>query len=58
MKFKWKGLEKNNFAEGEIEADEKDDAIYLLKEQGVTITTIELVGKPPKKKKAPRKYKE
>ena len=28
MKFKWKGLEKNNFAEGEIEAEEKDDAIY------------------------------
>ncbi len=55
MKFKWKGLEKNNFAEGEIEAEEKDDAIYLLKEQGVTITTIEPIGKPPKKKKAPRK---
>ena len=42
MKFKWKGLEKNNFAEGEIEAEEKEDAIYLLKEQGVTVTTIEL----------------
>ena len=55
MKFKWKGLKKNNFAEGEIEAEEKDDAIYLLKEQGVTITTIEPIGKPPKKKKAPRK---
>ena len=54
MKFKWKGLEKNNFAEGEIEADEKDDAIYLLKEQGVTVTTIEALEKPPKKKKAPR----
>ena len=26
MKFKWKGLEKNNFAEGEIEAEEKEDA--------------------------------
>ena len=25
MKFKWKGLEKNNFAEGEIEAEEKED---------------------------------
>ena len=37
MKFKWKGLEKNNFAEGEIEAEEKEDAIYLLKEQGVTL---------------------
>jgi|TARA_B100001093_G_scaffold113541_1_gene105896 type IV pilus assembly protein PilC len=55
MKFKWKGLEKNNFAEGEIEAEEKDDAIYLLKEQGVTVTTIEPLEKPPKKKKAPRK---
>ena len=57
MKFKWKGLEKNNFAEGEIEADEKDDAIYLLKEQGVTVTTIEALEKPPKKKKAPRQAK-
>tara|TARA_B100001142_G_C14330681_1_gene653985 strand:- start:1254 stop:2468 length:1215 start_codon:yes stop_codon:yes gene_type:complete len=57
MKFKWKGLEKNNFAEGEIEADEKDDAIYLLKEQGVTVTTIEALEKPPKKKKAPRQGK-
>ena len=55
MKFKWKGLEKNNFAEGEIEAEEKEDAIYLLKEQGVTVTTIEPLEKPPKKKKAPRK---
>ena len=55
MKFKWKGLEKNNFAEGEIEAEEKDDAIYLLKEQGVTVTTIEALEKPPKKKRAPRK---
>ena len=54
MKFKWKGLEKNNFAEGEIEAEEKEDAIYLLKEQGVTVTTIEPLEKPPKKKKAPR----
>ena len=52
MKFKWKGLEKNNFAEGEIEAEEKEDAIYLLKEQGVTVTTIEPLEKPPKKKES------
>ncbi|MDC1011520.1 hypothetical protein OAQ60_02295 [Methylophilaceae bacterium] len=52
MKFKWKGLEKNNFAEGEIEAEEKEDAIYLLKEQGVTVTTIEPLEKPPQKKES------
>ena len=46
MKFKWKGLEKNNFAEGEIEAEEKEDAIYLLKEQGVTVTTCLLYTSP------------
>ncbi len=55
MKYKWKGLNKNKFAEGEVEADEKDDAIYMLKEQGITVTTIEFLEKPRKKKKAPRK---
>ncbi|HIE90645.1 MAG TPA: type II secretion system F family protein [Methylophilaceae bacterium] len=54
MKYKWKGLNKNKFAEGEVEADEKDDAIYMLKEQGITVTTIEFLEKP-RKKKAPRK---
>ena len=52
MKFKWKGLNKNNFAEGEIEAEEKDDAIYLLRQEGITVTTLEPIGKPEKKKKA------
>jgi type IV pilus assembly protein PilC len=55
VKYKWKGLNKNKFAEGEVEADEKDDAIYMLKEQGITVTTIEFLEKPRKKKKAPRK---
>jgi len=54
VKYKWKGLNKNKFAEGEVEADEKDDAIYILREQGVTVTTIELLEKPGKKK-APKK---
>ncbi len=54
MKYKWKGLNKNKFAEGEVEADEKDDAIYMLREQGITVTTIELLEKP-RKKKAPKK---
>ena len=52
MKFKWKGLNKNNFAEGEIEAEQKDDAIYLLRQEGITVTTLEPIGKPEKKKKA------
>jgi type II secretory pathway component PulF len=48
VKYKWKGLNKNKFAEGEVEADEKDDAIYMLKEQGITVTTIEFLEKPRK----------
>mgnify|MGYP006076373069 CR=1 FL=1 len=51
MKYKWKGLNKNNFAEGEIEAEEKEGAIYLLRQQGITVTTLEPLEKPVKKKK-------
>ena len=31
MKFNWKGLKSNSFASGEIEADNKDEAIFKLK---------------------------
>jgi type IV pilus assembly protein PilC len=51
MKYKWKGLDKNNFAEGEIEAEDKEVAIYLLRKEGVTITTIQPLEKEKKKKK-------
>jgi|TARA_B110000879_G_scaffold67673_1_gene94750 type IV pilus assembly protein PilC len=51
MKYKWKGLDKNNFAEGEIEAEDKEVAIYLLRKEGVTVTTIDPLEKEKKKKK-------
>ena len=51
MKYKWKGLDKNNFAEGEIEAEDKEVAIYLLRKEGVTVTSIDPVEKEKKKKK-------
>jgi len=51
MKYKWKGLDKNNFAEGEIEAEDKEVAIYLLRKEGVTVTSIDPLEKEKKKKK-------
>ena len=46
MKYAWKGLKDNSFVEGTIEADEREDAIFLLKKDGVTVTEID----NPKKK--------
>ena len=40
MKYAWKGLKNNIFAEGEIEADSKDAAIFELKQEGTIVTTI------------------
>ncbi|MDE0926740.1 MAG: type II secretion system F family protein [Methylophilaceae bacterium] len=51
MKYKWKGLDKNNFAEGEIEAEDEEVAIYLLRKEGVTVTSIDTLEKEKKKKK-------
>ena len=51
MKYKWKGLDKNNFAEGEIDAEDKEVAIYLLRKEGVTVTSIDPLEKEKKKKK-------
>lgn len=51
MKYKWNGLNKNNFAEGEIDAEDKEVAIYLLRKEGVTVTTIVPLEKETKKKK-------
>jgi len=51
MKYKWKGLDKNNFAEGEIEAEDEEVAIYLLRKEGVTVTSIDPLEKEKKKKK-------
>ena len=40
MKFLWKGLKSGNFSNGVIEALTEDEAIFLLKKQGVVITEI------------------
>ena len=40
MKFNWKGLKSNSFASGEIDANNKDEAIFKLKKDGIIITEI------------------
>ena len=51
MKFQWKGLRASNFDHGVIEAVSQDEAIYLLKSEGVIITEIysDVVQLTPKK---------
>jgi len=48
MMYIWKGLKDNTFAEGEIEAEDKEGAIFELKKTGVIVTTI--TDDTPKKK--------
>jgi len=40
MMYAWKGLKNNTFTEGEVEAENKDEAIFALKQDGVIVTTI------------------
>ena len=40
MKFKWKGLKFNEFVDGEIESENKDEAMFALKKDGVIVTEI------------------
>lgn len=40
MKFKWKGLKLNNFVDGEIESENKDEALFALKKDGVIVIEI------------------
>ena len=40
MKFKWKGLKLNAFVDGEIEAENKEEAMFALKKDGVIVTEI------------------
>ena len=40
MKFKWKGLKLNAFVDGEIEAENKDEAMFALKKDGVIVIEI------------------
>ncbi|MDC0183277.1 type II secretion system F family protein [Nitrosomonadales bacterium] len=56
MKYAWKGLKNNTFAEGEIEAETKDAAIFELKQNGTIVTTIsDDAPKKDTKKEAPKK---
>jgi len=41
MIYVWKGLKNNTFTEGEIEAENKEEAIFELKQDGTIITTID-----------------
>ena len=58
MMYAWKGLKNNTFAEGQIEAENKEEAIFVLKKDGTIVTTID--DDAPKKeteakvKKVPR----
>jgi type IV pilus assembly protein PilC len=40
MKFLWKGLQAGDFSSGVIDALTEEEAVYLLKQQGVIITEI------------------
>jgi len=40
MIFYWKGLQRNDFKSGEIEALSKDEAVFKLKNDGIIITEI------------------
>ena len=40
MKFKWKGLKLNKFVDGEIESENKDEAMFALKKDGVIVIEI------------------
>ena len=41
MMYAWKGLKNNTFASGQIEAENKEEAIFALKQDGTIVTTID-----------------
>ena len=51
MKFKWKGLKLNAFVEGIIESENKDEAMFSLKKDGVIVTLISNPNPKEEKKK-------
>lgn len=55
MIYIWKGLKNNTFAEGEIEAEDKEGAIFELKKTGVIVTTITDDAPKEKEKDKPKK---
>ena len=54
MIYSWKGLKDNVFAEGKTDANSKDDAIFLLKQDGIIVTTIDDDVKKKETKNAKR----
>lgn len=40
MKFLWKGLQSGNFSNGVIDALSEEEAVFLLRQQGIIITEI------------------
>ena len=49
MNFKWKGLKSNAFVDGVIDSINKDEAMFLLKKDGVIVTSI--INSNPKDEK-------
>ena len=54
MIYSWKGLKDNVFTEGKTDANSKDDAIFLLKQDGIIVTTIDDDVKKKETKSAKR----
>ena len=50
MKFNWKGLKSNAFVDGVIDAEDKDEALFTLKQDGVIVTEVTEVEPQAKKK--------
>ena len=49
MNFKWKGLKSNAFVEGFIDSENKDEAMFSLKKDGIIVTSI--ISSSPKNEK-------
>ncbi|MDA9093810.1 type II secretion system F family protein [Methylophilaceae bacterium] len=58
MKFNWKGLKSNAFVDGVIDAEDKDEALFTLKQDGVIVTEVtEAEPQAKKKVKGKREFK-
>lgn len=58
MKFNWKGLKSNAFVDGVIDAEDKDEALFTLKQDGVIVTEVtEAEPQAKKKVKSKREFK-
>ncbi len=56
-KYSWKGLQNAKYAEGEIVALNRDEAAYLLRQQKIIITSLDLTSGEEKKKDQDNKPK-